>query len=196
MGSSADSDAKSQTHLIHLFITELVIQTDHTLFKTVKVGRLLDMGLEEFVRLGGQASLDPHATVSNTMSTALSTFTQSSLCRRCPARPAIHACDPRSCNTFGKTNVDGELEYAYRSEKLRCVAKGWNSIETPCRVLQHCMLEIAAGLEVTFRQQETKCHEDSGASPRCQCNLCRARLCGDHSTRCCLACASIGLNMF
>ena len=35
-----------------------------------------------------------------------STSTQSSLCRRFPTRGALHACDPRCCNSVGDTNVD------------------------------------------------------------------------------------------
>ena len=77
------------------------------------------------------AKTDPFATVVRHPSSQHSprstcvffTTTLSSLCVRFSTRPVGDACDPGSCHNFHGTDVDRELEYAYRSKKVELRGK-------------------------------------------------------------------------
>ena len=101
-------------------------------------------------------------------------ITQASLCIRFPPAqqhmlvtrdPATHLM-VQTCMASCKTHTE--------VRGLRCVAKGWSNIEPPYGVVQHRMRDIAAGYEARFQRQRTLCHEVSGASLHCHCNMCRA----------------------
>ena len=57
--------------------------------------------------------------------------TLSSLCARFSARPVGNACDPGSCHNFHDTDVDRELEYAYRSKKVELRGKRMEQNRNP-----------------------------------------------------------------
>ena len=79
--------------------------------------------------------------------------------------------------------------------RIRCVARGWSRIETPCVVLQHRIWEIADEYEAMFRRHETLCHET--LARLCIVNAtCAVRSCVNHPFQRCPVYECIELQIF